>query len=83
MKNIVYDNGRNKILQYQVIKTSENALTINVVLNYQAELLQSDIDRIKSEVRMYADVEPAIEVKIVPFIETADNGKSPEFIDLS
>lgn len=83
IKNIVDNEGRIKIIRYQVFKTAEASLQINVELNSGVTLTWDNIDRIESEIKKYAQADINIDLQIVPLINAQNNGKIPEYIDLT
>ncbi len=83
IKNTVDAKKRNKILQYQVIKTSEKNITIRLVMNAGETLEDSDTRRIVSEINQYAKINAEILIETVAYIKPSDNGKVPEFIDMT
>lgn len=83
IKNIVDEAGRIKIIQYQVLKTGASSLIIKVVVNSSVTLNAEDIEQIKREIKMFAQAEMNIEIQPVQYLNAQENGKTPEFLDIS
>ncbi len=83
IKNIVDEEGRNKIIRYQVQKTAETSLNIKVELSNYAILTDKDIERIQGEVIKFSETSIDVHVEAVEIIKAENNGKVPEYVDLT